>query len=132
MRTQRVFAGEALLSDRATTEHSPDNSRDELLADLVHQHSRLVYRIAYAALRSHHDAEDATQETFFRSLSLGSEISNFAVPDQQAQNVMPLLRQLKIEGSTVAQLGKPLVVGSVDDPNSKRQFQLEVMVSKLR
>ena len=29
-------------------------------------------------------------------------------------------------------LGKPMVVGSVDDPNSKRQFQLEVTVSKLR
>lgn len=65
-------------------------------------------------------------------LSVRSEISNFAVPDQQTQSVMPLLRQLKIEASTVAQLGKPLVVGSVDDPNSKRQFELQVMVTKLR
>jgi hypothetical protein len=65
-------------------------------------------------------------------LSVRSEISNFAVPEQQGQNVRPLLRQLKIEASTVAQLGKPMVVGSVDDPNSKRQFQLEVTVTKLR
>ncbi|HXX28337.1 MAG TPA: hypothetical protein VEI99_07715 [Terriglobales bacterium] len=65
-------------------------------------------------------------------LSVRSEISNFAVPDQQGQNVRPLLRQLKIEASTVAQLGKTLVVGSVDDPNSKRQFQLEVTATKLR
>ena len=66
-------------------------------------------------------------------LNVRSEVSNFAVPDQQAQNMrQPLLRQLKIEASTVAQLGKPLVVGSVDDPNSKRQFQLEVTVAKLR
>jgi len=28
--------------------------------------------------------------------------------------------------------GKPMVVGSVDDPNSKREFQLEVMVTKLK
>jgi hypothetical protein len=65
-------------------------------------------------------------------LNVRSEVSNFAVPDQQGQNMRPLLRQLKIEASTVAQLGKPLVVGSVDDPNSKRQFQLEVTVAKLR
>jgi RNA polymerase sigma-70 factor (ECF subfamily) len=34
----------------------------------VHDHSRLVYRIAYSVLRNHHDAEDATQETFIRCL----------------------------------------------------------------
>ncbi|HXW91866.1 MAG TPA: hypothetical protein VEK33_15050 [Terriglobales bacterium] len=65
-------------------------------------------------------------------LTLRSEISQFAVPDQQSQSVMPMLRQLKIEASTVAQLEKPLVVGSVDDPNSKRQFQVQVTVTKLR
>jgi RNA polymerase sigma-70 factor (ECF subfamily) len=64
----RVLAGEAILSGLATAEGSLDRSRDELLEDLVHRHSRLVYRIAYAVLRSHPDAEDATQETFFRAL----------------------------------------------------------------
>jgi RNA polymerase sigma-70 factor, ECF subfamily len=59
-----VFAGEAILSGIAPAERS----RDELLEDLVHRHSRLVYRIAYAVLRTHHDAEDATQETFLRAL----------------------------------------------------------------
>ena len=34
----------------------------------VREHARLVYRIAYSALRNHHDAEDATQETFLRVL----------------------------------------------------------------
>ena len=68
----------------------------------------------------------------FKLLNLRAEISNFAVPDQQGQNVHPTLRQLKIEGSTIAIVGKPLVVGSVDDPNSKRQFQLEVTVNKLK
>jgi hypothetical protein len=67
------------------------------------------------------------------SLSVMAEISNFAVPEQQAQaGVRPLLRQFKISGSTVALPGKSVVVGSVDDPNSKRQFQLEVTVTKLK
>ncbi len=34
----------------------------------VREHARLVYRIAYSVLRDHHDAEDATQETFLRVL----------------------------------------------------------------
>jgi len=35
---------------------------------VVRDHSRVVYRIAYSVLRNHHDAEDATQETFIRYL----------------------------------------------------------------
>jgi hypothetical protein len=66
------------------------------------------------------------------ALSVRAEISNFAMPDQQTQMARPVLRQLSIKASTVAQLGKPMIVGSVDDPNSKRQFQLEVTVTKLR
>ncbi len=45
----------------------PRTDEDELEL-VVREHARLVYRIAYAALRNHHDAEDATQETFMRVL----------------------------------------------------------------
>ena len=62
------------------------------------------------------------------SIAVRAEISNFAMPDQ----TRPIIRQLSIKASTVAQLGKPMVVGSVDDPNSKRTFQLEVTVTKLK
>jgi RNA polymerase sigma-70 factor (ECF subfamily) len=43
-----------------------DDTRDHELEDVVRQHARLVYQIAYLLLRNHHDAEDATQETFVR------------------------------------------------------------------
>jgi hypothetical protein len=67
-------------------------------------------------------------------LSVRAEISNFAMPrpEEQEHANRPVLRQLSIRASTVAQLGKPMVVGSVDDPNSRRQFQLEVTVTKLK
>jgi RNA polymerase sigma-70 factor, ECF subfamily len=68
----RLVAREAVLSEAVTVPRSEDQtqacSQDAMLEDLVRQHSRLVYRIAYAALRSHPDAEDATQETFLRVL----------------------------------------------------------------
>lgn len=65
-------------------------------------------------------------------LNLTAEVSNFAVPDQQGASTRPAIRQMKIEGSTIAVVGKQMVVGIVDDPNSKRQYQLEVTVSRLK
>jgi RNA polymerase sigma-70 factor (ECF subfamily) len=78
---RRVLAGEAILSEAATAGRSDDGrsefelSRDATLEALVRQHSRLVYRIAYAVLRRHHDAEDATQETFLRVLRYRSTLA---------------------------------------------------------
>ncbi len=72
---ERLVAGEAVLSEAATVPRSGDRSQDAVIEDLVRQHSRLVYRIAYAALRSHHDAEDATQETFLRVLRYGRKLA---------------------------------------------------------
>lgn len=66
-------------------------------------------------------------------LNVRAEISNFAIPDQsQGRDSRPVIRQFKINGGTLATIGKPTVIGSVDDPNSKRQFQLEVTVTKLK
>ena len=65
-------------------------------------------------------------------VNVNTEISNFAVPDQQGTSLRPAIRQMKIESSTIAIVGKQMVVGSVDDPNSKRQFQLEMVVTKLK
>ena len=80
---RRLVAEEAVLSEAMTQARSQDRgqhrsrdrSQNEALEELVRQHSRLVYRIAYAALRSHHDAEDATQETFLRVLRYSSKLA---------------------------------------------------------
>jgi RNA polymerase sigma-70 factor, ECF subfamily len=82
---RRVLVGEAILSPVTTIDRSharliraePENATVE---DLVRQHSGLVYRIAYAVLRSHHDAEDATQETFLRVLRRGSRLEAIQDP----------------------------------------------------
>jgi RNA polymerase sigma factor (sigma-70 family) len=77
---KHLVAEEAILSEAVTVPHSQDHSQDEMLEDLVRQHSRLVYRIAYAALRSHHDAEDATQETFLRVLRYSRKLASVENP----------------------------------------------------
>ena len=73
---RRVVAGEAILNPAAAIEPSrAECSPETTLEELVRQHSRLVYRIAYAVLRRHHDAEDATQETFLRVLRYQSRLA---------------------------------------------------------
>ena len=57
-----VDPGQAVWSERATIVEA---AQDELEA-AVREHGRTVYRVAFAALRNHHDAEDAAQETFLR------------------------------------------------------------------
>lgn len=86
---KRVLAGEAILggvttTDLSNSDRSAELSRverqDQMVEALVREHSRMVYRIAYAVLHSHHDAEDATQETFVRVLRHSSKLASVAEP----------------------------------------------------
>jgi RNA polymerase sigma-70 factor (ECF subfamily) len=78
---RRLVAGEAILGEAATLARSQDaQSQDEVVEELVRRHARLVYRIAYAVLRRHHDAEDATQETFVRVLRYSRKLAGVEDP----------------------------------------------------
>ena len=76
---KRVVAGEATLSRAVSMERTAEGGQIERTGDameaLVRNHSRMVYRIAYAALRRHQDAEDATQETFLRVLRYSGRLA---------------------------------------------------------
>jgi 3D (Asp-Asp-Asp) domain-containing protein len=66
-------------------------------------------------------------------LVVRSEVSNLDTQHERAEEILPpIVRQMKISGDTLLVVGKPILIGSVDDPNSKRQFQLEVTATKLR
>ena len=54
--------------------------QEDELAALVHEHARLVYRVAFSVLRHHHDAEDAVQETFMRVMRLGANLREVRTP----------------------------------------------------
>jgi len=79
------LAGEAILGgvttiDRSNAGRSAVDLAGQAVEALVREHSRLVYRIAYAVLRRHHDAEDATQETFMRVLRYSSKLAEIEDP----------------------------------------------------
>ncbi len=67
-------------------------------------------------------------------LNVRIENSNFAMEPGpgERRDLHPAVRQLKMGGSVLLPLTKPVVIGSADDPNSRRQFQLEVTVTKIR
>ncbi len=66
-------------------------------------------------------------------LVVRGEVSNLDMDSGHASGISaPVVRQIKISGDTLLVVGKPILIGSADDPNSKRQFQLEVTVTKLR
>ena len=65
-------------------------------------------------------------------LDVQAEVTNLAVADQGGHGGQPIVRQMIISGSTILIYDKPMVVGAVDDPNSKRQYQLEVTATKIK
>jgi|SRR5580704_112383 RNA polymerase sigma-70 factor (ECF subfamily) len=72
---QKLAAGDMSLSQVMPLEKTAlEKAEDDRLELAVREHARLVYRIAFSVLRNHHDAEDATQETFLRLLRYGKKM----------------------------------------------------------
>lgn len=68
-------------------------------------------------------------------LTLESEIemSNFAVPEQATEGRgNPVVRTVSETVSCRPVLGKPAVLSSLDDLNSRKRFQVEVTVTRLK
>jgi len=63
-----MFEGRRTVAEQAFVSEAVMMAPEDVLESAVREHAKLVYRIAYSVLRNHHDAEDATQETFVRVL----------------------------------------------------------------
>jgi hypothetical protein len=60
------------------------------------------------------------------------DISSVAAPEQGSQSGPPVIRQARFSGNTVVAPGKPTVLFSLDDVNSKHRFQIELTATKLK
>jgi hypothetical protein len=71
-------------------------------------------------------------------LSVRVENSSFAMdsnsqdPRAQHENLHPAIRQLKMGGTVLLPLTRPVIIATAADPNSRREYQLEVTVTKAR
>jgi hypothetical protein len=55
-----------------------------------------------------------------------------AAPDATKIDGRPILRTLTLVADAPLTQGKPMLVGTADDPDSKREFQLEVTVTEMK
>lgn len=76
--------------------------------------------------------EDETGLTLDARANISSLVPRSDTDPYRPNTRNPIMRQLLIEATTAVTPGKPTSLGTVDDPDSKRQFQLEVTVTKLR
>jgi RNA polymerase sigma-70 factor, ECF subfamily len=74
----RVTAGQVIVDEAMVLARTEEDQ----LELAVRQHAQLAYRIAYSVLRNHHDAEDATQETFVRVLRAKRKLSTVDDPQK--------------------------------------------------
>lgn len=66
--------------------------------------------------------------------TINASISDVLHPDQanEAKPTPPVFRNIAFKSAALLTPGKPTTVSSIDDPNSKRRFQLEVTATKLK
>jgi hypothetical protein len=65
------------------------------------------------------------------SLSTTCDLTSVA-PDDAKIDGRPILRTLTLMADAPLSEGKPMLVGTADDPNSKREFQLEVTATEMK
>lgn len=67
-------------------------------------------------------------------LEVRSDVSNLDTSSMRDHSTTspPIVRQIQINGKTLLVIGKTITVGTIDDPNSNHEFQLEVTAAKLR
>jgi RNA polymerase sigma-70 factor (ECF subfamily) len=137
---KRVVVGEAILSEIAATETDRVEPEHATLESLVRDYSRLVYRIAYAVLRSHHDAEEATQETFMRVVRYSSKLSGIENPKTWLARIawrvavdrakrLPCKYEVPLEDSTGARTEIPSTAVGADE--HAHTTQLSTVLEKL-
>jgi len=75
-----MFEGRRTVAEQAFVSEAVMMAPEGVLESAVREHARLVYRIAYSVVRNHHDAEDATQETFVRVLRYKKKLEGVRDP----------------------------------------------------
>jgi type II secretory pathway component GspD/PulD (secretin) len=77
---------------------------------------------------------DATISSLANGVSLQSKVEQSSIgPTNTIAGVAePVVRQSVVQVSSVVPLGKPLMLGSIDIPNSTRRLDIDVLVEQLK
>jgi type II secretory pathway component GspD/PulD (secretin) len=77
---------------------------------------------------------DATVVSMASGLSLKTKVEQSSIgPTNTIAGVAePVVRQSVLETATIAPLGKPLMLGSIDIPNSTRHLDVDVLIEQIK
>jgi RNA polymerase sigma-70 factor (ECF subfamily) len=133
----RVATGQVTMLEAAAL----GQAEEDQLELAVREHARLVYRVAFSVLRNHHDAEDATQETFIRVLRYRRRMTG--VRDQRTWLARIAWRvaverrkrtpdvQLEDGGETMTQLRSPTVGADEAMLGAEKIMSLQRLIATL-
>ena len=88
----------------------------------------LQYMDVGLKIDANYQSADESGVTFY----VNFETSGFAVPEQSAQAGTPVLRNVNEQVAVKVAYGKPTLVSSIDDVNSKRRLQLELTATRVK
>lgn len=83
---------------------------------VVWAHARTLYRIAYAALRNHHDAEDAVQETLQRAWKYRHRLAEVESPEAWLARIAWRVAKSRRSRMRTVSLDDPEAPRDVADP----------------
>ena len=75
---------------------------------------------------------DATLDEFVNGVRLRSKVERSSVAESSIGPNDPMIRQTVLEGTSLLSVGKPLILGSLDIPDSTRHLDIEVMMDIVR
>jgi len=103
---------------------------EQEIESLVREHSRLVFKVAYAAVRNRHDAEDIVQEVFLRVLRnqgrLGEIADMRAWLARIAWNVANDRRRGQRDAEDIEQVAEPRSTVASPERRVERQQMAEI------
>jgi hypothetical protein len=65
-------------------------------------------------------------------VNIAASIGDILPSEANEPKTLPVFRNITFRSAALLTPGKPTIVSSIDDPNSKRRFQLEVTATKLK
>lgn len=71
---------------------------------------------------------DATLEEFVNGVRLRSKVERSSVAQSEFGPKDPMIRQTVLEGTSLLSVGKPLILGSLDIPETTRHLDVEVVM----
>ncbi len=122
-----AVAEQAILSGMLASKEAAEHEVEAL----VHEHSRLVFKVALAAVRNSHDAEDIVQEVFLRVVRSKERLG--AVADMRAWlaritwNVARDRRRSERETEVLEDVAEPRSAVASPEHSAERQEMAEVV-----